>query len=195
MNTWVNVVAVTATTTVVGGIVAAGSGFINPVKDYDPPWNHPRDDGIHRYLHWSIKPLSAFFFPSLFEEVLWRGIMIYPHPSTVIAPTHILSSPLLSRAGLVLAVHVLFHPVAGYTVWPRGREVFCDPRFLVLAGIVLGGATASFLVSGGSAYAAALTHGMLVALWRDFFGGEAKLMKDSSISGNDNIQSGGKKDE
>ena len=50
----------------------------------------------------------------------------------------------------------------------------------MLATIVLGGATFSYLVSGGSAYAAALTHGLAVALWRDFFGGEALLMRKES---------------
>ncbi len=68
------------------------------------------------------------------------------------------------------------HPVAGWTVWPRGKEVFCDPRFLLLATIVLGGSTISYLASGGSAWAAAITHGVPVALWRDCWGGEAKLM-------------------
>ena len=82
---------------------------------------------------------------------------------------------LLSTATLVLMGHVLMHPIVAYTIWPRGKEVFGDGRFLLLATIVLGGATASYLVSGGSVWAAMITHGLPVALWRDYFGGEEKL--------------------
>jgi predicted Abi (CAAX) family protease len=46
---------------------------------------------------------------------------------------------------------------------------------LLLATFALGGAAASYIVGGGSAWAAAVTHGIAVALWRDLFGGEAKL--------------------
>merc|ERR1712013_236515 len=129
---------------------------IDPVEDLDPPWRQSNSNN-KPFLHWSIKPLSAFLFPSLAEEVLWRGILIAPHPSTT---TALFSSQLLTRSTLVLGAHVLSHPVAGYTCWPRGRKVFCDWRFLVLATIVLGGATLSYLASGGSAYAAALPHGL-----------------------------------
>ena len=73
-------------------------------------------------------------------------------------------------------MHVLLHPLAGYTVWPRGLHVFADPRFLMLATIVLGGTTVAYLASGGSIWAAAITHGVAVAVWLDFFHGEAKLM-------------------
>jgi predicted Abi (CAAX) family protease len=122
-------------------------------------------------LPW-IKPLSAFLFPSLVEELCWRGVLI-PHPS-MIPGGNVYS--ILPQAGVVLLVHVLSHPLAGMTVWPRGKDVFVDPRFLLLATIVLGGATASYLCSGGSVWCAAFTHGIPVALWRDFFGGEAKLL-------------------
>jgi len=189
----INVVIITIATTATAGLVAATSGFVDPIEDFDPPWRRRCDDNDNgsccRYFsHWSIKPISAFFFPSLAEEFFWRGILIAPHPSVIIASTEgIFSSPmLLRRAGLVLGIHVLVHPLAGYTCWPRGRKMFCDWRFLVPATIVLGGATLSYLVSGGSVWAAALTHGLPVALWRDFFGGEALLMKSKTENENDN---------
>ena len=185
-----NVVAITVATTITAGLVAAISGFIDPIADFDPPYassysfeNNKRNRGDNASssssFHWSIKPLSTFLFPSLVEEVFWRGILIAPHPSTLTAKVAVVGgiySLLLPRAGTVLVIHVVSHPLAGWTIWPRGRKVFCDSRFLLLATIVLGGATASYLVSGGSVWAAALSHGLPVALWRDFFGGEAKLM-------------------
>lgn len=175
----VNVAIITVATTAIAGFVAASSGFVDPVADFDPPWRRGenRDDSRRPFLHWSIKPMSAFLFPSLAEEILWRGILIAPHPST---SASLFSSHLLIRSALVLGAHVSLHPIAGYTCWPRGRQVFCDWRFLTSATIILGGATLSYLVSGGSVWAAALTHGLAVALWRDFFGGEALLTRSES---------------
>jgi predicted Abi (CAAX) family protease len=54
-----------------------------------------------------------------------------------------------------------------YTISPRGKGIFDDPRFLLLTTFALGGATASYIVGGGSAWAAAVTHGIAVALWRE----------------------------
>lgn len=181
---WIAVAGITIASTAAAGLLATASGFVDPIGDYDPPWRRSGDDdGSFRHkLHWSIKPLSAFIFPSLAEEVLWRGTLIAPHPSTV--EVNVYPSQLMISAFVVLMIHVLVHPLAGYTCWPRGRKVFCDWRFLLSANIVLGGATVSYLVSGGSVWAAALTHGLPVLLWRDFFGGEALLMR-STIEADD----------
>mmetsp|Transcript_18770 Transcript_18770/g.46597 ORF Transcript_18770/g.46597 Transcript_18770/m.46597 type:complete len:215 (-) Transcript_18770:73-717(-) len=170
---YIKVGAIAIGTTAAAGIFCKISGFVDPISDFDPPWNRPSR------LHWSLKPMAAFLFPSLVEEVLWRGILIAPHPSLA---SNAFSAQLLRRSAIVLMAHVSLHPVAGYTCWPRGRKVFTDWRFLVSATIVLGGATLSYLISGGSVWAAALTHGLAVALWRDFFGGEALLMQQGEES-------------
>ena len=173
---WLIIIAITVATAATAAAFASVSGFVNPKEDYHPPWQQ-RDDqensGPRRFrCHWSIKPLSAFIFPALAEEVFWRGILI-GHPSD---DDGTFSSLQFILAGVFLVLHVLVHPVAGYTCWPRGRKTFVDWRFMVGAIFVLGGATVSYLLSSGSAYAAALTHGLCVALWRDFFDGEAKLI-------------------
>jgi predicted Abi (CAAX) family protease len=162
-----NVIGITAVTTFGAAVVAAGTGFVDPMQDFEPPSMPSRSTP----LTW-MKPISAFVFPSLVEELFWRGTLL-PHPShnSPIAP----SSSWVFQAGIVLLIHVATHPLAGRTVWPRGRNVFDDPRFLCLATFVLAGATASYFVSGGSVWAATFTHGLPVVLWRDFFRGEAKL--------------------
>lgn len=166
VGVWRDVAQITAATTVVAAVTAVATGFVDPIHDFDL-------SPVRK--HW-WKPISAILFPSLVEEVFWRG-MCLPHPSAT-ASMPLLSSLLTPRVGLVLALHVLSHPIAGRTVWPRGgrgNDVFCDPRFLLVAAVVLGGSTVSYLASGGSAWAAALTHAVPVALWRDCFGGEARL--------------------
>jgi predicted Abi (CAAX) family protease len=168
--TWC-VIGITAATTLGAGMASAVSGFVHPIQDFDPPSISSRSP-----LSIWMKPISAFVFPSLVEELFWRG-MLLPHPSQF--PNVCPSSSWIFHAGMVLMIHVATHPVVGWTVWPRGRNVFDDPRFLCLATIVLAGATTSYFVSGGSVWAATFTHGLPLAFWRDFFGGEAKLLHGS----------------
>ena len=164
---WSIVLVIIVVTMVLAGIVAVITGFIDPIEDFYPPTS----------VKGFLKAGSAFIFPSLVEELFWRGIVL-PHPSTYQENNNTNNTRYqqLRWAGMVLVMHVLLHPLAGYTVWSRGLHVFADPRFLVLATIVLGGTTVTYLVSGGSIWAAAITHGVAVAVWRDFFHGEAKLM-------------------
>jgi len=161
---WYDVAGITLATTSMAGLVAAGTGFVDPIGDFDPPTGS--------LAHRILRPLSALVVPALVEETIWRGAFLSP----VVVSSSSSSLSWHGWAGGVLILHVLFHPIAARTFWPRGQHVFDDARFLLLATIVLGGATLSFAASGGSAWAAAVTHGIPVALWRDFWGGEAKLL-------------------
>jgi predicted Abi (CAAX) family protease len=140
------------------GACAIATGFVDPIHDMSQPTRSP----------WKV--MGAFVVPSLMEELVWRAALL-PHPS---------GQPVtVKHAILILCLHVLMHPVIGQSgLWPRGQDTFTDPRFLLLATIVLGGATASYVVTGGSVYAAAFAHGVPLILWRDFFGGERRLTED-----------------
>ena len=161
INGWCQVGGIAIATTTFAGITAYSTGFINdPYQEYCPP---------NTFSKCCYKSTSAILFPSLLEELIWRGTFIPMHPydPKLTIPTAI----------IVLVVHVLSHPIAAYTCWPRGKEIFNDTKFLLLATIVLGGATISYIASGGSVWAAAITHGIPVTLWRDYFNGEEKLSK------------------
>lgn len=174
---WLPVLGITAVTTISAGMGAAATGFVNPSEEFSPPT-----------VATLWRPLSAFVVPGLLEELIWRAAFL-PTPSGPTTVSTILQHAmsfsmippptlaLYQTAITVLMVHVCSHPVFSAAAYPRGREVFSDPRFLFLATIVLGGTTLSYIVSGGSVWAAALTHGLPVALWRDFFGGEDKLQR------------------
>lgn len=185
---YIKVIGITSATAMVSASVAATTGFIHPVNDYNPPWTSSSSPSSSQSSSDSpssspcydcfLKPLSAFIFPSFIEELFWRGCLLpTPSSSTVSSKTMLVSSL------IVLAVHVASHPLVASTIWPRGRKVFYDPRFLILATIVLGGSTLSYIISGGSVWAATFTHGVHVMLWRDFFNGELTLQQQQANDG------------
>jgi len=161
--------------------VAYYTDFVHPVHDYNPPWPFPPTKNTNynkKKLYTNkercvslLKPFSAYIFPALLEEILWRG-MLCPNPAV---NTELSTGVLWGWSLGICLAHVLVHPLAGWTCWPRGRTTFQDYRFLLLATICLGGATSSYLLSNGSVYCAAFTHWIPVVAWRDFFNGEAKL--------------------
>lgn len=174
---WTPILGITAATTIGAGVGSVATGFIRPVEDYAPP------DFTSLW-----RPLGAFVVPGMLEELIWRAALLpTPNaPSTVskilqnAATLSSITPPTLAfykTAIAVLIIHVCSHPIISAAVYLRGKEVFADPRFLFLATIVLGGTTLSYIVSGGSVWAAAFTHGLPVALWRDVFSGEEALKR------------------
>ena len=170
---WKPIGQITLVTTATAGVVSVASGFIDPMNDFAPP----------RTTRDILRACSALVVPGLLEELMWRAALLPTPPATGISCL----TSLLLRGGAprgwtrsavtVLAMHVGFHPLFAAIAYPRGKQVFSDVRFLCLASIVLGGSTLSYLVSGGSVWAAAMTHAVPVILWRDCFGGETKLQR------------------
>jgi predicted Abi (CAAX) family protease len=143
---WYPIFGITAITTATAGVGAVATGFIKPAEDFSPPGL----DSLWR-------PFSAFIMPGLLEELIWRAALL-PTPSgpttvstmlqhaTNLASIEPATLFLYKRAIAVLAIHICAHPVFSATVYPRGKQVFGDPRFLFLATIILGGTTLSYIV-------------------------------------------------
>eukprot|EP00884_Botryococcus_braunii_P010625 jgi/Botrbrau1/19564/Bobra.0035s0056.1 len=112
--------------------------------------------------------LVTFFAPSLFEEALFRSLLL-PHP---LVDGTLAWKPFLRTALLPLAVFVAYHLV---NPSKRSREVFWDPRFLVMASILGAACSVSYYVSGGSLLAATVTHWVPVYIWLFYLGGYAKV--------------------
>ena len=111
--------------------------------------------------------MATFVFPCFFEEAFWRATLC-PDP-------RIGWRLFWPSATIVLAAHVVSHPVAGCTIWPRGRHVFMDWRFLTCATIVLGSSTLGFYLSSGSLLGAIIPHWVAVFVWKEWYGGETLL--------------------
>lgn len=98
----------------------------------------------------------VFVVPSLLEEVLFR-----------VAP-----SPRL--AGPALAAYVLAHPLGAWLFFPAARPVLYDPVFLLLAAL-LGLCCTLLYRRTGSLWPPVALHGLVVAGWLLFLGGEVAL--------------------
>jgi len=100
--------------------------------------------------------VRVFVVPSLLEELLFR----------VALP--------LRLAGPALAAYVLAHPLGAWLFFPAARPVFYDPLFLLLAAL-LGACCTLLYRRTGSLWPPVSLHGLVVAGWLLFLGGEAAL--------------------
>jgi len=111
---------------------------------------------------------ALLLMPALGEELLFR-VALLPHPFEQAGGSELLGWGLLSTG-----LFVLYHPLAGASWYPAGRQVFRDPRFLVpctLLGIVC--ALAYGLT--GSLGPPVLIHWIVVVVWLGVLGGRRHL--------------------
>lgn len=99
----------------------------------------------------------AFFFPALFEETVFRGVL---------NPSQTLLSVCLSTA-----LFVLWHPVAGYFLIREAFPYMVDPRFLLFVTIF------GLLFCGlrrftGSLWTPILCHWILIVIWKGLGGAQ-----------------------
>jgi len=184
---WIDVVGITLTATALAALVALSTGFVLPedCRFVSAPSPTTTTTTTARRLFRFVKSaMWAFLFPCLLEETIWRGAMVpVPFSTSSVDDDAVTTGrqrrqgQVLTTAFAVLVAHVLSHPLAARLSWPRGRDAFDDPRFLSLAFVVLGGATASYLATGGSVWAAAFAHWLPLVLWRDVCGGERRLRR------------------
>lgn len=100
--------------------------------------------------------LRSLILPGLIEELIFR---VLPPPRYAL---------------LALAMYVLYHPLNALLFLPAARGVFYDPVFLSLAAL-LGGCCTLLYRRTGSVWPPTLLHGIAVAGWLGFLGGEAAL--------------------
>lgn len=106
----------------------------------------------------------SFFFPGIFEEVLFRVLLI-PHPTEGVAPTN-----LWFWAGLSWLLFVASHPLNVFAQ----HETFKNPVFLVLAALLGLVCTLAYLQSG-SLWTPVILHWLIVDFWLLVFEGYSKV--------------------
>lgn len=134
--------------------------------------------GFHtRLLHWEpvtswstilLSTLIALIFPSLFEEALFR-VLLLPHPSEGAA-----MGAIALWSGISLVLFILAHPLNGLLVMTSRRSTFFDSTFLTLAGLLGGVCTLSYLQSG-SLWPPVVLHWVVVVIWLLCLGGDRRM--------------------
>ncbi|HBB35559.1 MAG TPA: CPBP family intramembrane metalloprotease [Cyanobacteria bacterium UBA8803] len=111
---------------------------------------------------------TAFWLPAVTEELFFR-VLLLPH-----------TSELLSRFELWLwgcisvLLFIFYHPLNALTFFPRGRQVFFHPVFLVLAAW-LGIICSIAYLQSGSLWTPVVLHWLVVIVWLLLLGGYKKL--------------------
>jgi len=115
-------------------------------------------------------PFSLFIFPSLLEEVFFRGVLILNN-----AATHdrrrIVTYILVSTAAFVI-----WHPFNALTINPTAVPTFLNPSFLVIVAVL--GITCSIsYIASRSLWTPIIIHWLTVVVWVVFLGGRNKLLE------------------
>lgn len=121
--------------------------------------------------HWqtiSTTIIVALIFPSIFEEILFRVLLL---PRTIEhAPIQIV----ILWSAFCLTIFVLAHPLNARIFFPARRATFYDRTFLFLAGLLGTICTISYLQSG-SVWPPIFLHWIIVIIWLLCLGGEQKM--------------------
>lgn len=128
---------------------------------------------VSRFFRWApvtdirtagITAALSFLFPAVFEETLFRAILIPPGADAwpwAIAAT---------------VLYVVFHPINGRFLFRAGRIVFMDIRFLAMTA-VLGTACAAMYIVSGSLWPSMIVHWLFVCVWLLLLGGYGQMYK------------------
>ncbi|MBD2654326.1 CPBP family intramembrane metalloprotease [Synechocystis sp. FACHB-383] len=117
----------------------------------------------------SVKSILALFFlPALGEELVFR-VMLLPYPTELN-----LFWPTLGAMALSLVLFLIYHPLNALLFYPRGRNLFFQPIFLALTGL-LGIVTTALYWYSGSLWLITIFHWLVVTVWLMALGGYGKL--------------------
>ena len=105
-----------------------------------------------------VLPISLFFVPSLFEEILFRGFLL-PHKERKVSPIRLLLYSVFS-----IVVFVVWHPINAMTINHPAYPMFTNPVFLCLAALMAIACTITYLRSG-SLWVPVAIHWLTVLAW------------------------------
>ena len=109
-------------------------------------------------------PISLFFIPSLFEEIVFRGLLL-PHRSRGVS-----TRPLVLYSVFSIAAFVVWHPINAMTINHPAYTMFTNPLFLSLAAL-MGIACTITYIRTGSVWVPIAIHWLTVLVWVFFLSG------------------------
>ncbi|MEB3310287.1 MAG: CPBP family glutamic-type intramembrane protease [Snowella sp.] len=123
---------------------------------------------------WILPLIVLFFKPALWEELVFRVILL-PYPDGSV------SWPLkIGLALFSLGLFVIYHPINARFSYKAGNPLFFDPLFLSLAALLGLICTIAYFATG-SLWAIALIHWVVVTVWLFGFNGRSKLSQNRVI--------------
>jgi predicted Abi (CAAX) family protease len=111
-----------------------------------------------------VLPISLFFIPSFFEEIVFRGFFL-PHKERQISNIH-----LLIYAAFSIALFIAWHPFNAITINHPAFSMFTHPVFLSLAALMAIACTITYLKTGSLMVPIAI-HWLTVLGWVFFLSG------------------------
>ncbi len=115
-------------------------------------------------------PLLLFIFPSIPEEVVFRGLLL-PHRGS--APSR---KRMVVETAISTTLFVVWHPFNAATINPSAYAIFTDPRFLVLV-VLLGLTCAITYLRSGSLWIPIVIHWLTILPWVLLLGGRNELLR------------------
>ena len=117
-----------------------------------------------------ILPFSLFIFPSLLEEMFFRGILI-PNNTRDKGAKSIIASVLISTS-----IFTLWHPLNAVTINSTAKALFLNPYFLSIV-FCLGLVCSVTYIYSKSLWAPILIHWFTVLIWIFFLGGRNLILE------------------
>ncbi|NEP18107.1 MAG: CPBP family intramembrane metalloprotease [Leptolyngbya sp. SIO4C1] len=115
----------------------------------------------------------ALVYPSLFEELLFRALLI-PRPALANA------ADLWLWGTVSLVIFVAAHPLNALILMPERRDTFYSPIFLTLAALLGLVCTLSY-VQSASIWPPVVLHWLMVVVWLLGLGGYGRLAAQETV--------------
>jgi predicted Abi (CAAX) family protease len=103
-------------------------------------------------------PVSLFFVPSLFEEIVFRGFLL-PHKERAVSTIHLLFYAVFS-----ISLFIVWHPINAMTINHPAFSMFTNPVFLTLAALMAIACIITYIKTG-SLWVPIAIHWLTVVVW------------------------------